>query len=1030
MPMCNCGPTFECALMHNCVPKCGLEEHVWEPATNQRVNAVVVSPPLENGTIVATASPDYLVRLWYVDAGSRLAAPHHIISKHWLGPANALVFSLARPGLLASAGDDLCVFWHDVNAILEGKSPEEQVLHKFQSPVGVQQAILAIAFSADGHWFAVAGAQSATLWNVATKKLHRTLEPAISNQISSGSYALGESSPVANLAFASDSRWLAFRLPRTVQLWPLAEVMPNPQSRNADGEVLPEISTDPPSLGEWVKYTGEDIAKALLHWSTRKGPAANRPVYEALLNTTAIPNELGLHFTPCNVSATYHACAEDLPWIRVDLEVPFDFTAVRGSFIEFSQGPNGADDCRGGTRHSSWEDEEQSRYWTMLMPGMRAEGEDCPRVGGGNLSKGIGWLDGAMSTAASLEECKMECEAMLICNFMNWRTKPKSCDLRKCQDATNPGLTASPDDFAWALVVRHEAEERLAPTADGYVMFGSPGVTGSGGILYGGCGAGPEISQHGVEIKIEQTTVPKTRFLRWQVAQSRNTEKLGIRAVFLELWRPIEGRLSLSVESSSPVLAFSPARRELTVAMGEGADMAVWDLRGIDFPAAYTAERLLKQAFSFELEAVGLMEIDRVRIVDAGVVPVCGDAFSAVTSPTVQGLGEGIRDRGTHNFSLWDNVVATTAGNYRICFCGGRRTSCCVQDSDFATQLFMFVVAGAAADHYAVCEAQTFGGTLECIIKGFHGSGIVDGDKIMVQDAPACGLATSPIAGLPHSGVLIARKPHVPRDSRTHHAAGTWYRFESRNDPFDTYRVENIDAKAGVTAKLCWCPLAAKCDASKPEGFRIDAGLLTVIYFKKPTDNYCQIGKPCLVTFELAPVNSPVSVSDLVMVKRGSSPPNRLATYNDPKTCTGEPVRGLGPDGDKGLGPDGDAISARLQVGYDTRAGAKITDRELGLFEMGIVATGTDGSYRLCWCQASIRPCREAHEFVADIGKLVIQKAKYVWPDCADREVQFTGWRIHGTFDECCCNHNEAGTVGCHSEKTDTFARCSKLPRR
>merc|ERR1719424_103527 len=148
----------------------------------------------------------------------------------------------------------------------------------------------------------------------------------------------------------------------------------------------------------------------------------------------------------------------------------------------------------------------------------------------------------------------------------------------------------------------------------------------------------------GFTINIEETGVSRTRFLRWQVAQSRNTEVLGIRAVSLELWRPIEGRRALAVDSSSALLAFSPARRELTVSLGEGRDLAVWDLRGIDFPAAYRGERLLKRAFSFDLEAVGLLEIDRVRVVDASVVPNCGDSFSGTSAATLQGLGEGKRD--------------------------------------------------------------------------------------------------------------------------------------------------------------------------------------------------------------------------------------------------------------------------------------------------------------------------------------------------------------------------------------------------
>merc|ERR1712072_1355455 len=122
-------------------------------------------------------------------------------------------------------------------------------------------------------------------------------------------------------------------------------------------------------------------------------------------------------------------------------------------------------------------------------------------------------------------------------------------------------------------------------------------------------------------------------------------------------------------------------------------------------------------------------------------------------------------------------------------------------------------------------------------------------------------------------------------------------------------------------------------------------------------------------------------------------------------------------------------ISARMKVGFDTRPNARIKDEEVGLFDLGTVqeVTGEEQevTFRICWCQASIRPCARASEFVADIGKLTIVKAKYAWPACTDDEVTFVGWRVWGTFDDCCCNHNEAGTVGCFSEKTETFARCS-----
>jgi len=425
---------------------------------------------------------------------------------------------------------------------------------------------------------------------------------------------------------------------------------------------------------------------------------------------------------------------------------------------------------------------------------------------------------------------------------------------------------------------------------------------------------------------------------------------------------------------------------------------------------------------------VGMLDIDRVRIVDASVVPVCGDTFSSVTHYTLQGLADGRRNAGTHNYSFWDQVIVTAPGNYRICYCGGRGTSCCAEDGDFASEVFSFVVAGAANDHYAICESYIFetgSGNVPCIIKGFHGIGIVDGDTLMIQDAPACGLGTGAIPGLPDHGVLTARTPDVPRDSKEHHlGGGTWYRFETQNSPYLSYRYDKVDVKTGegFTARLCWCPKAGGCVHNRPDLFNIDAGLFTLIKFTQLSDNRCFTGKDCIVVFQLAPFNTPVSVSDMVMIKQGRNhAPNRLPTMGDTEVCVGKPV--------VGLGPDRDGISDRMRVGFDIRPEATIKETDLGIFGLQKVEA-LPGQYRVCWCQASIRPCRKASEFSVDIGKLNIESVKYVWPDCAAKDVPFISWRAWGTYDECCCNHQEAGAVGCFSDNTETFARCSLLPRR
>eukprot|EP00427_Karlodinium_veneficum_P006391 CAMPEP_0169180838 /NCGR_PEP_ID=MMETSP1015-20121227/68385_1 /TAXON_ID=342587 /ORGANISM="Karlodinium micrum, Strain CCMP2283" /LENGTH=223 /DNA_ID=CAMNT_0009255975 /DNA_START=37 /DNA_END=705 /DNA_ORIENTATION=- len=197
-------------------------------------------------------------------------------------------------------------------------------------------------------------------------------------------------------------------------------------------------------------------------------------------------------------------------------------------------------------------------------------------------------------------------------------------------------------------------------------------------------------------------------------------------------------------------------------------------------------------------------------------------------------------------------------------------------------------------------------------------------------------------------------------------------------------------------------PLAGECDNSDPAEFRIYAGIFTVVRFERLPSSSCYIGKECLVILELAPYNTPVVSSDLIIVKTGSQPTRRIASRDDPDVCNGNVVTGLG--------PLADGLSARMRVGIDTRPEATTTD-PVGIFNMSIAYSAV-GIYRLCWCQASIRPCVKPEEFVVDVGQIQVNDAAYVWPACTATEPNFVTWRSWTTFDDCCCNYYEAGAVG------------------
>ncbi|OLP82627.1 hypothetical protein AK812_SmicGene36704 [Symbiodinium microadriaticum] len=91
----------------------------------------------------------------------------------------------------------------------------------------------------------------------------------------------------------------------------------------------------------------------------------------------------------------------------------------------------------------------------------------------------------------------------------------------------------------------------------------------------------------------------------------------------------------------------------------------------------------------------------------------------------------------------------------------------------------------------------------------------------------------------------------------------------------------------------------------------------------------------------------------------------------------------------------------------------------------GFVDEAGPGDYRLCWCQGSRRPCSTPEDFNFDVGKLNIASAQYVWPLCTFEETVFRSWRDWQTFDDCCCNYDEAGAVGCKDEASYTYQLCS-----
>ncbi|CAE8619019.1 unnamed protein product [Polarella glacialis] len=956
---CECGASLECYRLGDCVPKCGLEAYTWPRAHMQRLTAVAVSP---DGLWIATSSFDNTVKIW--DAGSFLPEPLAVVKVHQRAVLS-LAFSPGRGSqgiVLASGGDDDFIPWFRASALVAAGA-EKQVA-PFQTfreaaALGKNVPLLAVAFSPDGQWFAAASRGGiGALWDVDTLTKVRELKPVIATT-SAALY-----SAAAGLVFSMDGNWLATRGPSSIKMLPLARVK----------------SSLPPPEDVWVPFTGQEMASVVMTWTSVSGPVGNVPQHFVQQHSNGTVMQIS--FAPCNVT---EGCGTYLPSVRLDVRVPFEFVGVKGYFLEYSVGEKLADDCRGGAKQSGWSEANPARaYWTLLGPGQSAEGNDCVRVGPQDD-------EGART---SLDTCKQACVWNNLCNLINYRESARNCDLRHCHSATSPMLRPNEDVGAYAYIKYEDIDELSGATADGYLMFGAPDDHGEGGVAYPGCGAGPEVPKSGVWITIPETRIPRTRVLRWQVAQSVNTEVMAISEIFLELLRPVDEEYVIADPAASTAIALAHDRLEMVAATASfNGALGVWDGRGYDIPAGVKNEYKLKSMFSFQVSAPGLEDSDRMRIVDADLVYQCGDPYSSMSTKKVQGPGTGERTLGSGGFSEWTGNAALSAGSYRICYCGSRGV-CCNTNSDFATELLSFVVSGAASDHYVVCETSKGSSPTSliksCKVQHFRGVGIQEGDMIMIQDGTYCGVTDGPIPGLPNNGVMISRVPQ-PRDFSGVQLSGTWYQLERENLPKDPglYDALPLMPATGMMAKLCWCAKLSGCSPDKPEGFASNSGIIALVKVEQEISAACYQKGPCSATIDLTLV-TPISAGDVLVVKTGDEPNQRLA-------CGGQIVAEIGP----------------LQDGY---SGRMTVSGNIGTFDLGTVEALISGDFRLCWCQASIRTCLTQEEFSFDLGKLHIQPARYVWPACSIQEINFETWR--------------AGAVGCKDTLSASFALCSEYPSR
>jgi hypothetical protein len=315
------------------------------------------------------------------------------------------------------------------------------------------------------------------------------------------------------------------------------------------------------------------------------------------------------------------------------------------------------------------------------------------------------------------------------------------------------------------------------------------------------------------------------------------------------------------------------------------------------------------------------------------------------------------------------DTIINTPGEYLVCVC----TSTCCKDqaSRFAGNYAGTVtVAGPVErENYYVC---IWGAV--CEIRDFAGVGLERGDRLVVLPKPAdpgerdvCGGGGLNREGLfPLDGFLVTRTED-----------GRYYRTEETDGQAATV---GQPALAGKTFMLCWCRGGSDQCNNDMANYNVLAGYLTLVRFdREPGKMYaCVTNGDCVV--KIKGDSGPRNKGDVVMVKEGE--------------CKGgEVVEKIGKKGRSEIySGDGELIFGFGKIGMEVSIGI----------------------YSVCWCQGSMRECKNAEEFTVDVGqKLKIEKPTYLFPDSCG--LDFTAWREPwATTDDCCCNFKEAGAnPGC-----------------
>ena len=234
-------------------------------------------------------------------------------------------------------------------------------------------------------------------------------------------------------------------------------------------------------------------------------------------------------------------------------------------------------------------------------------------------------------------------------------------------------------------------------------------------------------------------------------------------------------------------------------------------------PAPLTQDRTCIAGQTCKLYGIGglgLPASDRFAVLDT-----CGEASLVDRLPASGILAPQPTLAGSITLSFDSDVITSSAGSYRLCWCSPSDTNLCSSFESFRTDFGSLTVLGPRP----LYQDRTCVAGQTCFVSGVLGSALDSADAFVVQDT--CGLAGS-VLGFPAFGTPVI--------------AGSGAGIDWGADP--------VTAAGGVY-RLCWCSGLAASACSSARDFEVDIGALTLVGIAPLAQSKtCLSGLTCEIT--------------------------------------------------------------------------------------------------------------------------------------------------------------------------------------